>query len=68
MKELKEQIINHKKFIETVIAYKTAKICKKICDENIDKVVSNMDIIAEELECRYDEVYDTIKNYVFLEK
>lgn len=67
MEKVKDQILNHKKFIEIVVEYKVAKICKTIYDENIDKIVDNMDMIAEELECSYNEVFDTIKNYI-LEK
>jgi len=64
MEEVKEQIVNHKKFKEALVAFKTAFVAKTVYDRNIDKAVNNMDMIAEELECNYDEVFDTLKSYI----
>lgn len=63
MEKVKEQIVNHEKFIETVVAYKIARICKKIYDENIDKMVRNADMIVEETECKAHEVFSILIDY-----
>lgn len=73
MEDVRNKIIGHSKFAETVEAYKITSVLFAVKNENedvfdlyskyCDTYNKNIDLIAEELGCEHIEVIDLLREF-----